>query len=96
MQHIKSLLNKRVKENGIDKNVNISLIIEKFNQIIKSEFGDNIIKKLKPLYIKNRQLYVACLSSIVTQELVLNKQKIISSLNKEFPGTVIDDIKFNI
>ena len=96
MEHIKNLLGKRLKQSGLAKDVNTSLIIEEFAKIIKEIWGDNIIRKIKPLYLKDRKLHVACLNSVIIQEITLKKEEIISKINQKFNNDVLSDIRFMI
>ncbi len=94
MDHIKSLLSKRVRITGLAVNVEKALAIEEFNKVLKGYFGAIIIKKVKPLYIKNGILTVACLSSVMIQELGFKKEEIIKKINDKFAKEVIRDIRF--
>lgn len=96
MQHIKNLLAKQLKQSGIARNVTTSLVIEEFQKLIKKEWGSNIIKKVKPLYIKNKNLRVACLSSVIVQEINFKKHELIKEINEKFKENVINDIKFTL
>lgn len=44
------------------------------------------------LYIEDRVLYVSLSSSVLRNELLLTKSKLIATLNKQAGATVIDDI----
>jgi hypothetical protein len=96
MQHIKAILNKRVRETGLAKDIKNSLVIEEFSYLVSKNLGDKILQRVKPLYVKNKVLSVACLSSVVAQEVSLNKVRIISQINKKFQSHVINDIKLVI
>ncbi|MBD3359916.1 MAG: DUF721 domain-containing protein [Candidatus Buchananbacteria bacterium] len=96
MQHIKNLLNRRLKESGFDKNVKTALVIKEFEKLIQDDLGGNISQKVKPLYIKNKILIVACLSSVIVQEFVFYKQNIIEKINHKFEEELLKDIKFTV
>lgn len=96
MQHIKAILNKRVKQTGLIKNIKTSLVIEEFEKLLPEILGNAVLEKIKPLFIKNGILTVACLSSAVMAEINLNKQQIINELNKKFKSLVLKNIRFVI
>lgn len=96
MQHIKNLMAKRLQQAGLAGNVETALVIEEFNNLLQATFGDQVKKRISPVYIKNKILRVVCLSSVMVQELSLKKDYFISAINKKFHKEVIKDIKFSI
>ncbi len=96
MQHIGNLLSKRIKQSGFSQQVKTSLIIEEFSKVIKRIFGANISKKIKPLYVKNRILTVACLSSVMVQEINFKRAEIIKKINEKMGEEALLDIKFTL
>ncbi len=96
MRHIKDLLQKRIKQIGLAKDVETALIIKEFEKLVKELLGPNIIKKIKPLYMKEKILTVVCLNSIIIQEVNFRKEDLIRKINEEFKEKVIKDIKFTI
>jgi len=96
MQHIKKILTKRIQQSGLAKNVETALVIQEFEKLIKDIFGSQVIKKIKPLYIKNKVLKVACLSSVIVQEINFKKDELIEKINKKFKQEVLKDIKFTL
>lgn len=96
MKHIKDLLDKYLKQAGLSQQVETAMIIKEFEQIVSDKFGPAISKKIKPLYIKGNILTVACLSTVVVQEINMVKQEIIGKLNKKFGEKAINDIRFTI
>jgi len=96
MEHISKFLGKRIKQSGFSQQVKTSLIIEEFEKKIKEIFGANLSKKIKPLYIKNRILTIACLSSVMAQEISFKKNEIIEAINKIFKEEVLREIRFTL
>ncbi|HDQ23002.1 MAG TPA: DUF721 domain-containing protein [Candidatus Uhrbacteria bacterium] len=94
MQHIKNILNKHLKQTGLSKNIETALIIEEFLNFLEKEFGSIILKKIKPLYIKNGILSLACVSPAVVQEVNFKKEFLIDKINQKFRGEPLKDIKF--
>ena len=96
MEHIKKFLAQRIKQSGFSQQVKTSLLIEEFNKLIIKIFGANLSKKLKPLYIKDNILTVACLSSVMAQEMNFKKAEIIEKINAKFSQDFIKDIRIVI
>ena len=94
MQHIKVLLNKRLRQTGLSKNINTSLVIQEFEVLIEKALGEKVYARIKPLYIKNKILTVACLSSVMAQELNIRKRQLIAQINKKFGSLILKDIRF--
>jgi len=94
MKHIKDLLQKRLEQVGLKKNIETALIIEEFLKLLEKEFGSIILKKIKPLYIKNGILSLACVSPAVVQEVNFKKEFLIDKINQKFRGEPLKDIKF--
>jgi len=96
MKHISDLLNKRVKQSGLSNNIETALIIEEFERLIQQIFGYQIMERIKPIYIKKTVLYVPCYSSVLVQELSLQKDYFLSALTKKFGREVVTDIKISL
>ena len=96
MEHISKFLAQRIKQSGFSQQVKTSLIIEEFNKLIEVKFGAKLSKKIKPLYLKDKILTVACLNSIIVQELTFQKAELIEKINKKFGPKAITEIKFLI
>jgi len=94
MEHISKFLSKRITQSGFSQQVKTSLIIEEFNKLIIKIFGANLSKKIRPLYMRDNILTVACLSSVMAQEINFKKAEIIEKINKKFSSIAVKDIKF--
>ena len=86
---ISSVLRKTLQNrDGLQQQVTAALICDEFDKIIQNHFGDKIKNKAKALYFKNNILTIACLSSVMAQEIKLNEKKILDKINKKFSGRV--------
>lgn len=94
MDHIKQTLARRIKQSGIARQVSTALLIEDFKKMFEDKLGENASKRIKPLYIKNRILTVACLSSVIAQEINFHKMEFINEINKKNDAETIHDIRF--
>lgn len=91
---LKDDLTKRVQQTGISEEVEASLVLEKVTSVLKRLFGDDVDKKMKPLYVKRGVLTVSCLSSVAAQELKLHEREIIQDVNTHFGKSVVDRVRF--
>ncbi|MFH1192653.1 MAG: DciA family protein [bacterium] len=102
IQTLGSLLKDSLNRAGIRKQVDSSLILEKFEEvlisILEQELGEEKMKKMKkdikPLYVKNRVLTVASLNPCVSQEIKLREKTIIYKINSEIGEDLVDKIIF--
>jgi hypothetical protein len=96
MDSLKNLLSRRIRQSGLACQVSTALLLEEFEKIVVKLMGEAVAKKIKPIYFKNNQIYVACLSSVVAQELNFKKPIIISELNAKIGSEQVKDIRFVI
>lgn len=55
-------------------------------------FGPSIAHYTTNSYVKNRTLYVSMSSSVVRNELISMRKRLVAALNKHAGGDVIDDV----
>lgn len=102
IQTLGSLLSESLSRAGIKQQVDSALVLDKFTAVIREVFlneyaadhTDEILKELNPLYLKNKVLTIACLSSSLSQELKLREKTILYKLNSEFGKDVVEKIIF--
>lgn len=94
MDHLKNILGKKFHQTGLAKQVETALIIEEFNKLLTEVFGPDIVKRVKPIFIKDKNLLIACLSSVVAQEITFKKAELIKKINSLFHQEALKDIKF--
>jgi len=86
---IENILNKNIqKKSGLTKQIQATLICEKFDKIIQEKWGNKIIDKVKAIYFKNNTLTIASLSSVASQEIKLHEKKILEKINEKFDNSV--------
>ncbi len=96
MNHIGSLLKKNIKQSGLAKQVETSLVIEEFETIIREIFDLAVLNKFQSIYLKNKTLYVSCGSSVIMQELNFQKEEILNRINKKFNQSILKEIRLLI
>lgn len=87
--HIQDILNKNFKQkSGLAKQITAALVCDEFDKIILEKWGDKVENKAKALYFKDKVLTIACLSSVMAQEIKLHEIEILEQLNAKFEGVV--------
>lgn len=78
---LEHLIPKALQNAGIASKVASAVVLDRFNNVIIEIFGRSILKKIRPLYLKDQILTVACLNSVVAQELRFREEEILIRLN---------------
>lgn len=76
--------------------VEAALVVKKFDEIAIEIWGAEIAKEIKALYIKDKILTVAVLSSAMSSELRFQENEIIKKLNQHFDKELVYKIRFLI
>ncbi len=88
------LLNKSVKKAGITKQLDSVKILNDFNDLGRQIFGEEIMKKIKPLYLKEGTLAVACLSSVLAEKLKVSEKGFLAKLNRPYKKKIVERLRF--
>jgi hypothetical protein len=88
VQNIGEVINELLKELHIDHKLEEVSIINSWGEVM----GNNISRATTKLYFKDRVLFVSLSSSVVRNELLMLKSKIIKALNDKAGEKVVDDI----
>lgn len=94
MESIGKILPQSLKKAGIDRQVQTAMIVDSFAEVVTEILGASIAKKVKAMYLKDKILTIACLSSVLAQEINLNQKKIINRINKKFDAQVVEKLRF--
>ncbi|MFA6098241.1 MAG: DciA family protein [Patescibacteria group bacterium] len=93
-QQIGNLLGNSINQAGISAQVGAAIVCNDFDRILLETLGQKIKKNAKALYVKNRTLTIAVLSSIVGQEIKLHEQEILEKLHKKPSGKTVERLRF--
>jgi hypothetical protein len=93
---VEKLLKKSVKAAGLTDQLAGSTILAAFDQVMSDFFGRGILNKIKPLSIQKGVLTIACLSSILAENLKVKEKLIIFRLNQVVGKKVIIKIKYSV
>ncbi len=94
MFDLKSLLQKSIKRAGISRQVEAYQVVGAFNELSPKILGDKLKDSVMAISVRNKILSVACLSSVVAQELRFKEKEIINTLNERFGKEVVEKIKY--
>ncbi|KKQ55318.1 MAG: Zn-ribbon-containing protein [Parcubacteria group bacterium GW2011_GWA2_38_13] len=93
---LNNLLGNSLKKAGIQNQVSSAIVLEQFEKITQEFFGMEGAKHVKPLYIKDKILNVACLSSVFAQELKFREKEILEKLNEGKNIQVVERVRYLI
>ncbi len=92
-QQLSGLISDSLKKSGIVKQVNDALICEEFNKIAAHILGE-AAEHCRAVYIKDRCLWVAVLSSAVANELKLYEADVLKALAERFGQGRVEQMRF--
>jgi predicted nucleic acid-binding Zn ribbon protein len=90
------LFSKSLERAGIARQVFSALVVERFHAAVKKVIGERAAKHVKALYLKNKVLTVACLHSVLSQELHLRETEILKELNAGQPKPIVERIRYMV
>ena len=91
---INKILPKVVKTAGIKVKIDESKVLDNFNDVAVNIFGEAVLKKMKPLYVKDGTLILACLSDLLIERIKQSESRFLWELNKPLGKKVISKIRF--
>jgi predicted nucleic acid-binding Zn ribbon protein len=95
MKSLGEILKKQMKQQVPGwKRVEASVVIEKTNLILKECFGAQSSRFAQAVYFKDQAVAIACLSSIMAQEIKLNEKKIISVINNKLGNEMVKKVRY--
>ena len=62
--------------------------------VLKDFVGEENMKYVKPLFVKNRTLTLTCSNSALSQEIHLNQAKIVEQINTALGQNVLDRLRY--
>lgn len=91
---LKNLLTGSLGRTGASKEVMAAMICDEANNLIAKLMGEKVRKKAEAKYVKNQELSIAVLSSVVTQEIKMHEYELIEELNYKVGKEVVKKIRF--
>ena len=90
MEHIAASLKNLIKKQGLEKELNQQKAIDIWSEVVGKKINENT----EPVSVEFGVLTVKTSSSVWSQELQLQKQNIVQSINKKLTKTTIKDVRF--
>ena len=87
---LKDAIEAFLKENNLDTRLNETKLIGAWEEVA----GKLIARHTNQMYVKNRVLFVKVDAAALREELMYQKSKLITKLNKAAGIEAIDDMKF--
>lgn len=87
-QPLKDILADILKKPALSKGINETRALEAWTKVL----GNSVSRITTKIYVRNGVLYAWINSSIIRSELLMHKDQIISSINKEVGATAIYDL----
>lgn len=82
------------KNSPFMQQVRAAMIVERVGQFLVNEFGQTVLERARPMYVRDKIINIASLSSVLAQEIRYREQKLIESINKEFGRGTVEKIRF--
>jgi len=89
-QPLGEIIQELLKLQHLDRKLNETRLLDSWVGVV----GGAISKYTSDLYIKNKVLYVKISSAVLRNELLMSRQILVDSLNKNVGAEVITDIRF--
>tara|TARA_B100000242_G_scaffold245257_1_gene185723 strand:- start:299 stop:574 length:276 start_codon:yes stop_codon:yes gene_type:complete len=90
MEHISGALKKLIKKEGIENEINQQKAIDLWGDVV----GQKIKENTEPLEVQFGIMTVKTKNPVWRQELQIQKEDIIKSINKKLVKTMIKDLRF--
>ncbi len=94
MKLIGSILERHANAGGIFQGVSAAMAIEIAEKVLVDAWGEKIKEYAKPLYVKHRILAIACLSSVIAQEIRFREAEIIRTINEKLGQEAVTKIRY--
>lgn len=89
-QSLKEAINGMLKDFRLDHKINEMRLIGSWEKVM----GKTVSNRTTEIYVRNRKLFISVNSASLREELHNAREKIISLLNDESGGKVIDEVVF--
>ncbi len=94
MQTLGSLLNRPNQNRPLLKQVRSAMIVETANEFIGKTYGQGAENQARAVYLKNGILTIACLSSVLAQEMRLRQVELLNAIAAKFGPEAIKKVRY--
>lgn len=81
-------------QSPVIKGVRSAMLIEDVNTFLRDTWGAEAEKYAKAMYVKNKVLTIACLSSVMAQEIRMKEKSLLEKINGENGEKVVTKIQY--
>lgn len=89
---IRDLLPKAINKFGLKGQAQAALVVETAKKVVLEVWGETLSLKIKPKIFKNNTLYLEVLGSGFASDVNLERQKLISLVNKKIGQNLVKKI----
>lgn len=89
-----SIILKSLKDKGLDRQVEASLICKEFNDLKSKYFPPKVADQMQAVYIKHCALTIAVLHPVLKQEIKAHENEILKKMQDKFGEKNIERFNF--
>ncbi len=94
MKSMGDILKSKGRKSAFMQGVLSAAAVDMANIFIEEYWGENGKKLAKAVYIKNGNLVIACLSSIMAQELRMREAELLAKVNAKCGSSMVQNIRY--
>lgn len=96
MLHLKHVLAKRLRQNGISGKVSAAQIVNAAQEVLLDIFPQDLASRMAAAYIKDKTLTIKVESPAVGQEIRFHEMEIVKRILKKLPQSTVQHIRFTV
>ena len=85
-----------MKRAGMKPAIDRAMVLDRFKKEVGEIMGKEAAEQVRPLYVRNKVITVACLSSALAQEIKFKEAEIVGRVNEEFKQSMIERVLFEL
>lgn len=89
---IEQLLTRAMKRARIGRQVSAAMVVDRAHAVLRDYFGLEILDAVKPLYVRNRILAIACVDMSAGASVGMVEDMIVKTVNEGFDEPQIERI----
>lgn len=94
MHSLGSIFGNKDHRSALMRGVAESMAKEEANKLLISIFGETAKNNCQAVFVKNKILSLACLSSVLEEQIKAREKEIVDNLNKKLGNEAIERVRF--
>ncbi len=94
MDSIGSIFGNKDHRSALMRGVAESMAMEEANKLLISIFGETAKNNCQAVFVKNKILSLACLSSVLEEQIKAREKEIVDNLNKKLGTQDVEKLRF--